>query len=136
MTSYSYELGRLVFDKNKNRFFIKFNFNDGKFVKFPLDRVAPNYKIPTKVGNARYCDYTIKEFIHPKNNMEIGDIVRLDTTKIDTEYNSVLVDGIIYTKTTQFELDKFYNKFYPNSDNALVFNTLKNLKTEMRETPL
>ena len=134
MTTYSYELGRLVFNKSKNKFFINFNFNDGKFVRFPLDRVAPNYKIPSRAPSDRYWDYTIKEFIHDRDTLEIGDIVRLDTKKIDTEYNSVLIDGIVYTKSTQFELDKFLSKFYPKSDNALVFNTLKNLKTEMRET--
>ena len=134
MASYSYELGRLVFNKSKNKFFINFNFNDGKFVRFPLDRVAPNYKIPSRGPDYRYWDYTIKEFIRDRDTLEIGDIVRLDTKKIDTEYNSVLIDGIVYTKSTQFELDKFLSKFYPRSDNALVFNTLKNLKTEMRET--
>jgi hypothetical protein len=136
MTSYSYELGRLVFDNEKQRFYFRFEFNDGKFVKFPLDKVAPNYKIPTHAEKDRYWDYTIKEIYNKKNNIEVGDIVRLDTHKINLSYTHIQVDGIVYTKTTQFELDRFYSKFYPKSDNAKVFNILKNLKKDLRETKL
>jgi hypothetical protein len=136
MTAFSYELGQLIFDKIKNRFYYKFIFNDEQFVKVPLDRLAPNYKVPSIAFSDRFCDYTIKEFIVEKDTIEVGDIVRLDREKINTNYNTVLVDGIVYTKTTQCELDKFAHKFFHNSDNAKVYGLLKDLKNEMRETTL
>ena len=136
MTEFSYELGSLIFDKIKNKFYFKFGFNDGKFVNVPLDRLAPNYISPIKDCSNRFCDYTIKEFILEKHTIEVGDIVKLDSEKINTKYNSVLVDGIVYTKTTQCEFDKFYHKFYPNSDNGKVYGLLKDLKNKIRQTNL
>ncbi len=135
-TEFSYELGELIFDDIKNRFYYKFVFNDRQYVKVPLDRLAPNYKVPCREINHRYCDYTIKEFLKEKNTIEVGDLVRLDRNKINTKYNTVLIDGIIYAKTTQFELDAFAYKFFPNSDNGKVFRILKDLKNEMRESSL
>ena len=131
---FSYELGEMIFDDIKNRFYYKFVFNDGQYVKVPLDRLAPNYKVPCREINHRYCDYTIKEFLKEKNTIEVGDLVRLDREKINTSYNTVLIDGIIYAKTTQCELDAFAYKFFPNSDNGKVYSILKDLRNEYRET--
>ncbi len=136
MTAFSYELGQLIFDDIKNRYYYKFIFNDGEYVKVPLNRLAPNYKVPCQPHNNRLCDYTIKQFLVEKNNIEVGDIVRLDRERINTKYNTVLIDGIIYSKTTQYELDAFAHKFFPNSDNAKVYGILKDLKNEMRESSL
>jgi hypothetical protein len=136
MTAFSYELGELIFDNIKNRYYYKFIFNDGKYVRVPLKSLAPNYKVPGTAINSRYCDYTIKQFMVEKNNIEVGDIVRLDREKINTNYNTVLIDGIIYSKTTQCELDKFAHKFFPKSDNAKIYGILKDLKNEMKESSL
>ena len=134
--SFSYELGELIFDDIKNRFYYKFVFNNGQYVKVPLDRLAPNYKVPATEISSRYCDYTIKEFLRERNTIDVGDLVRLDRNKINTKYNTVLIDGIIYAKTTQCELDAFAYKFFPNSDNGKVYGILKDLKNEMRESSL
>jgi hypothetical protein len=134
--AFSYELGELIFDDIKNKTYYKFVFNDRQYVKVPIKNFAPNYKVPATEINSRYCDYTIKQFMVEKNNIEIGDIVRLDKKKINTSYNTVLVDNIIYAKTTQCELDAFAHKFFPNSDNGKVYGILKDLKNEMRESSL
>ena len=63
MTAFSYELGELIFDNIKNKYYYKFIFNDGKYVRVPLKRLAPNYKVPGTAINSRYCDYTIKQFM-------------------------------------------------------------------------
>ena len=111
-----YQILRIIKETNKIRFYLP-NKNTTLELSLRKDYCPPlcnMYTITHKEETSKY--YNNKDI-----GYNVGDVITLE---LPSNRNIMIEDGIIYSLTTQLELDRYESIYHPESDNAKVYNDL------------
>ena len=117
----TYELGEF----NGEEFI--FRLSDKRWIDINLARDFPTYKLPYNNLDDDKWHFTAQE---SNQNTKKGDVKLFDKEyirRINILCKSFYNDGILFTKTTQIELDKYESKLEPITDNGKLYNYIMEL---------
>ena len=131
-----YYIGK--FDGDLKKYLFMFNDNDSNWIYIDLFNDYPDYITPSNSVGDDWWDFTLREkTADSTRKLSIGDILKINYLDLRKEKSTLIkeyhINGLHFKPSTQTELDKFYNKINPNSDNARLYRHLNTLYTEYKE---
>ena len=130
-----YYIGK--FDGDLRKYLFMFNDNESNWIYIDLYNEYPDYITPSNNVGDDWWDFTLKEKTQDSTKkFKIGDIIKINYLDLRKEKSTLIkeyhINGMCFKPSSQTDLDKFYNKINPNSDNARLYRHLETLYTEYK----
>ena len=116
-----------------------FMFSDNNWIYIDLYNEYPDYITPkNNVGN-EWWHFTLKEKSESSTKkLSIGDIIEINYLDLRREKSTLIkeyhINGLHFRPSSQTDLDKYYDKISPNSDNARLYRHLESLYYKYKES--
>ena len=131
-----YYIGK--FDGDLKKYLFMFNDKDNNWIYIDLCNEYPDYITPNNNVGDDWWDFTLKEkTVDSTNKFSIGDILKINYLDLRREKSTLIkeyhINGLHFKPSSQTDLDKYYDKINPNSDNARLYRHLETLYSEYKE---
>ena len=131
-----YYIGK--FDGDLKKFLFIFNDENSNWIYIDLFNEYPYYVTPSNSVGDDWWDFTLKEKkLDSTNKFRIGDILKINYLDLRKKKSTLIkeyhINGLHFKPSTQTDLDKYYDKINPNSDNARLYRHLETLYTKYKE---
>ena len=131
-----YYIGK--FDGELKKYLFMFSDKDNNWIYIDLYNEYPDYITPKNTVGNEWWHFTLKEKSESSTRkLSIGDIIEINYSDLRREKTTLIkeyhINGLHFKPSSQTDLDKYYDKISPNSDNARLYRHLETLYSEYKE---